>query len=81
VSQNFWNIVIRAPEHPANMFMQVKKALAEVNPSLVMYDAQPYSRVIQETFDQQNMIASLTWLFGAVGLVLAAVGLYGVTAY
>jgi len=46
-----------------------------------MYDAQPYSRVIQETFDQQNMIASLAWLFGAVGLVLAAVGLYGVTAY
>jgi putative ABC transport system permease protein len=63
------------------MFMQVKKALAEVNPNLVIYDAQPYSRVIQETFDQQNMIASLTWLFGAVGLVLAAVGLYGVNAY
>lgn len=55
------------------MFMQVRKALAEVNPNLVMYDAQPYPRVIQETFDRQNMIASLTWLFGAVGLVLAAV--------
>jgi putative ABC transport system permease protein len=81
VSQNLFNIVIWAPEHPANMFMQVKKALAEVNPNLVMYDVQPYSRVIQATFDQQNMIASLTWLFGAVGLVLAAVGLYGVTAY
>jgi putative ABC transport system permease protein len=81
VSQNLWNIVIWAPEHPVNMFMQVKKALAEVNPNLVMHDAQPYLRVIQETFDQQNMIASLTCLFGAVGLVLAAVGLYGVTAY
>jgi putative ABC transport system permease protein len=81
VSQNLWNIVIWAPRHSANMFMPVKKALAEVNPNLVMYDDQPYSRVIQETFDQQNMIASLVWLFGAVGLVLAAVGLYGVTAY
>jgi hypothetical protein len=81
LSQNLFNIVIWAPEHPANMFMQIKKALAEVNPNLVIYDFQPYSRVIQETFDQQNMIASLTWLFGAVGLVLAAVGLYGVTAY
>ena len=81
VSQNLWNIVIWAPEQPANMFMQVKKALAEVNPNLIMYDVEPYSRVIQGTFDQQNMIASLAWMFGAVGLVLAAVGLYGVTAY
>ena len=80
-SQNLSNIVIWAPGHPSNMLAQVKRALAEVDPSLVMYDVQPYSTVIQGVFDQQNMIASLTWLFGAVGLVLAAVGLYGVTAY
>ena len=80
-SQNLWNIVIWAPGHPANILTQAKKALAEVDPNLVIDDVQPYSRVIQGTFDQQSMIASLTWLFGAVGLVLAAIGLYGVTSY
>jgi predicted permease len=80
-SQNLYNIVIWAPGQSANVLMLVKKTLAEVDPNLVIYDVQPYSRVIQGKFDQQNMIASLAWLFGAVGLVLAAVGLYGVTAY
>ena len=59
----------------------MKKALAEVDLNPVIYDVQPFSRVIQGTFDQQNMIANLTWLFGAAGLVLAAVGLCGVTSY
>jgi len=37
-SQNLSNIVIWAPGHPANIHMQVKKALAEVDPNLVIYD-------------------------------------------
>jgi putative ABC transport system permease protein len=80
-SQNLFNLVIWAPGHPVDLPMQARKALAEVSPNLIVHDIQPYRRVIQGTFDQQNMIASLTWLFGAVGLVLAAVGLYGVTSY
>jgi len=33
------------------------------------------------TFDQERAVASLAGLFGIVALLLAAVGLYGVTAY
>jgi ABC-type antimicrobial peptide transport system permease subunit len=36
---------------------------------------------VSADFQQENMIATLTALFGALGLVLAAVGLYGVLAY
>ncbi|HYM08044.1 MAG TPA: ABC transporter permease [Terriglobales bacterium] len=75
------NVVIWAPRNPANLSMQVKKALANAAPNLVVNGIQPYSEIVHANFAQQNMIASLTWLFGAVGLVLAAVGLYGVTAY
>jgi len=80
-SHYLYNIVIWAPEGPPDMQLQVKRALADVDPNLVLYEVLPYSEVINEEFSQQNMIASLTWLFGAIGLVLAGVGLYGVTAY
>jgi putative ABC transport system permease protein len=80
-SHYLYNIVLWAPGNHPNLQTQVKRALADVDPNLAMYDVRPYSAVIREGFAQQNMIASLTWLFGAVGLVLAAVGLYGVTAY
>jgi predicted permease len=80
-SHYLYNIVIWAPGNPPGLEARVKSALADTDPNLLLYGVQPYSEVIHADFARQNMIASLTWLFGAVGLVLAAVGLYGVTSY
>ena len=80
-SHYLYNIVIWAPRNPPGLEAQLKKELADVDPSLVMYGVRSFSEVIHADFNQQNMIASLIGLFGAIGLVLAVVGLYGVTAY
>lgn len=75
------NIVLWAPGDPPAMEEKVRKAMASVDPSLVIYSVDPYKEVVSADFQQQNMIATLTTLFGLLGLVLAAVGLYGVMTY
>jgi predicted permease len=75
------NIVIWAPGNPSRMEDRVREALASVDPGLVLYGVDPYAKVVSADFQQENMIATLTMLFGVLGLLLAAVGLYGVMAY
>jgi putative ABC transport system permease protein len=80
-SHYLYNIVLWAPASPPGMEERVRKALASVDPNLVLYGVDPYTKVVSADFQQENMIATLTTLFGVLGLVLAAVGLYGVLAY
>jgi predicted permease len=75
------NLVLWAPGKPEALETQVRRALSEIDPNIVLIDFAGYHDVLHRDFDQQDMIAKLTFLFGALALVLAAVGLYGVTAY
>jgi len=80
-SHYLYNIVIWAPGSPPGMEDKVRKALASIDPNFVFYGVDPYRKVVANDFQQENMIATLTTLFGVLGLLLAAVGLYGVMAY
>jgi len=80
-SHYLYNIVLWAPGSPSSVEEQVRSALARVDPNLVLYGVDPYAKVVTADFQQQSMIATLTTLFGVLGLVMAGVGLYGVLAY
>jgi predicted permease len=60
---------------------QVRRALADVNPDLAVIDFMSFAAQVDSNFSQQAMIAKLTSLFGFLALILASIGLYGVTAY
>jgi len=57
------------------------RALAQVDPNLTITSVRTLQQQVALTFDEERAVASLAGLFGVVALLLAAIGLYGVTAY
>jgi len=66
---------------PGVLESQVARALAEADPNLAVINMRTLEQQVERTFDQTRAVASLAGLFGIIALVLAAIGLYGVTAY
>ena len=55
--------------------------MASVDPNLPVISVRPLNEQVAGQFRQQRLIARLTSFFGVLSLVLASIGLYGVTAY
>ncbi len=60
---------------------QIRQAMASVDPNLPVISIQPLSEQVAAQFSQQRLIARLSSFFGILSLILASIGLYGVTAY
>jgi macrolide transport system ATP-binding/permease protein len=61
--------------------LQAKQILASINPNLTVVNYNTFAGQIAARFDQDRLIARLTLMFGILALMLASLGLYGVTAY
>jgi predicted permease len=59
----------------------VTRTLAAIDPNLTIISVRTMRQQVELTFDQERAVATLAGLFGIVALLLAAIGLYGVTAY
>jgi predicted permease len=74
-------IMLKTSLQPGALEPVLKQLLAEVDPNLTLISVRTMQEQVSLSFSQQRAVASLAGLFGIVALLLAAVGLYGVTAY
>ncbi|HMG87156.1 MAG TPA: ABC transporter permease [Terracidiphilus sp.] len=74
--------IVIATDHPMNDMENIVRAtLAAINPNLTVAQLQTFNEQIADRFTEERMVSRLSTLFGALALLLAIIGLYGVTAY
>ena len=75
------DIVILTKPGAGLSIAQVRQAMASVDPNMPVISIRTLREQVASQFSQQRLIAHLTSFFGILSLVLASIGLYGVTAY
>ncbi len=75
------DIELHVAGRPENIEEAVRRTLSSVNPNLTILDMMSLTEQLDLNFNQDRLIARLTELFGLLALLLACVGLYGVTSY
>ncbi|HUJ32258.1 MAG TPA: ABC transporter permease [Candidatus Acidoferrum sp.] len=74
-------MVLLTHSMPGAVEATLTRTLADVDPNLTIVRVRTMQQQIDVVFSQERAVAGLAGLFGIVALILAAVGLYGVTAY
>jgi predicted permease len=75
------SVTLRFDRKPENLDAMVRRTLADIDPNLTMIDLVALDYQVSNNFNQERMVARLTMLFGVLALVVASVGLYGITSY
>jgi predicted permease len=74
-------VLVRAQAPPSGMVPALRRELARLGPEVAMTDPRTIERHIDDSIFQERILATLSGFFGALALLLAGVGLYGVVAY
>ena len=74
-------ILLVTQASPGALEPVLTRALSEIDPNLTINSVRTLQQQVDYSFEQERSVAGLAALFGIVALLLAAVGLYGVTAY
>jgi len=80
-SHSIYGMMLVTNVPPGALEAQLTRILADLDPNLTINSIRTMQQQVDLSFDQERAVAGLAGLFGIVALVLAAVGLYGVTAY
>ena len=74
------NVSVLAAGDPAPLSRSITEAIRQVDPEIVL-QFRPLNDQVRAAMAQERLVSLLSGFFGALALLLAGLGLYGVTAY
>jgi putative ABC transport system permease protein len=79
--QPYMSFAIRTEGPPIAVLPAVRSALAEIDPALPLAAVETMENLIERSVGQRRLAVVLLSIFAALGLTLAATGIYGVMSY
>jgi putative ABC transport system permease protein len=75
------DVVVRTTQAPASIVPGARDAIRSIDPDLPLANIKPLSDVVADSMSQARFSALLLTAFGALALILATIGMYGVISY
>jgi predicted permease len=74
-------LYVRFAGDPGSITPQLKSAVQNIDPNMPLLDVRTLAEEVESVLVQERLIATLSSFFGALALLLASVGLYGLLSY
>jgi putative ABC transport system permease protein len=81
VAFNGMTLAVRTSGNPANLAPTIQREVAAIDPDLPVYRVRTMTEVMGESVQRRRLGLILLEVFAGLALVLAGVGIYGVTSY
>ncbi|HEV3279446.1 MAG TPA: ABC transporter permease [Terriglobia bacterium] len=79
--ENYFTLTMRTAGDPESLVAAVRQEIHTLDPDLPVYEVQTMDHLVREAAADNRFQMLLFGVFAGVGLVLAAVGIYGVISY
>ena len=76
-----YTLVVHTAGNPAGVEEAVRRQIHALDPAMAIFNEQTMEEHVHAAFFLPRLAATLFGTFGAIGLILAGVGLYGVMSY